>query len=196
MAKYSDINRGPELKEAYEKMKLWREKSREQKALAYKEVAKPSNQRVKVDRTTGYLLAFSHNKTNLFYEVKVLSDTQGAGTGSGTANIARGLVDTYFKTDPPAGATDVTVGPPRGFKPAKIILSERTQTETTTSNSRMTNIPYLRHRTNNVSCAFGRVDADDTYTSVTAAIKAAAAYDTFDKGNDGKNRIGFTPEQV
>lgn len=193
MGRYSDINRGPELKEAYEKMKVWREKSKKEKAALYKANSKPKAKRVKVERVKGYILAFAHNSEKIFYETRILADTQ-TGVGAATANTARELVEGYFKKTLPTTPADIMALPRPKYTFAKINFYERTETATEAKESRVTETPYLRHESNNVSCPFGRKDANDTYTSVIDEIKAIAAYKTFDNGNNGNNRISFTPE--
>lgn len=195
MGRYSDINRGPELKEAFEKLKLWRDKSRKEKAALYKANSKSQEKRVKTERTKGFILAFAHNDIKIHYEGNILADIQ-TGIGATTANTARELVEEYFKKELPTGAgNDGVMGirmPKYTF--AKIYLYERTLTATEAKESRVTETPYLRHESNNISCPFGRKDANDTYSSIVKAIKAKPAYETFEKGNNSKNRISFTPE--
>jgi hypothetical protein len=58
MGRYTDISRGPELQDAYEKYQLWLKKSRKEKVAAYKLVAKSPADRVNPERVEGYILPF------------------------------------------------------------------------------------------------------------------------------------------
>ncbi|OCQ98960.1 hypothetical protein BCD64_23260 [Nostoc sp. MBR 210] len=190
MGRYSDINRGPELQDAYDKYQLWLKKSRAEKKAAYKTVSKPAANRVKVERTVGYILPFNSSNNNVYLEGRVISDNQ-TGQGAGTANTARGLINEYYKTTAPSGPGEVVFAVENyGF--AKIIVSQRTETVTADSESRITGDTYKRHRSDNVSGIFGRKAAADNYSSVVADIKADAAFKTF-VATVG-NRIGFKPE--
>lgn len=190
MGRYSDINRGPELQDAYEKYQLWLKKSRAEKKAAYKTVAKAVTDRVKVERTFGYILPFNSENNNVYLQARVIATAQ-TGTGSTTANKARDLVSDRFKDAPPAGTND-QVFTVNEFKFAKIIVSERTTTAENESPSRITGDTYKRHRSNNVSCLFGRKDTTDEYSAAVKEIKAKAAYKTFVLATG--NRIGFKPE--
>lgn len=190
MGRYSDINRGPELQDAYEKYQLWLKKSRAEKKAAYKTVAKPAANRVKVERTVGYILPFNSANPNVYLEGRVISAAQ-TGQGAGTATTTRGLIDDCFKTVAPAGPGE-TVFTVENYGFAKIIVSQRTETVTTDSESRITGDTYKRHRSDNVSGIFGKKVAADNYSSVVADIKAKPAFKTF-VATTG-NRIGFKPE--
>jgi hypothetical protein len=190
MGLYSDINRGPELADAYEKLQTWRKKGKAAKQTDYKSVAKPAADRVSTERTAGYILPFNTDKAGLYLEGRVLATDQ-QGQGSSTANTARGLIDDRFNDDAPTG-NNVTILKIKNYKFAQIILSQRTQTATTESESRKTGIKYKRHRSDNVSGIFGKKSESDTYADAVREIKAKSSYEKFvaTKGN----RIGFKPE--
>ncbi|MBD2771380.1 hypothetical protein, partial [Iningainema tapete] len=177
MGRYSDINRGPELQDAYEKYQLWLKKSRKEKKAAYKTVAKPETDRVKTERTIGYILPFNSENDNVHLETRVIDATQ-TGQGASTGNIVKGLIDDRFNVAPPTGPTDQVVKVPK-YKFAKIIASQRTTTATNESDSRITETPYKRHRSDNVSASFGRKGSSDNYSEALKEIKAKAAYKTF-----------------
>lgn len=190
MASYSDINRGLELKEAYDNLLLWRAKSRAAKQAAYRAVAKPVAQRVKTERMDGYILPFNSQTAGVYLQTRVLNTTQ-AGVGSATAGIVRGLVNDRFKTDIATLGTAENLRVPK-FRFAKIIASERTDVATSPTPSRKTDTPYLRHRSNNISCPFGKATAADNYSAALAEIKGKPAFETFEQ--TAGNRIGFTAE--
>lgn len=191
MGRYSDIRRGEELKKAYDKMKLWEAKDREEKQAAYKVVAKTADQRSKPEKIKAFLLPFAKDDTVIYLECRALSATQN-GTGAATANTARSLVDDRFKLELPTTGTVESVRIPK-YEFAKIILSARTETATAKTASRITGTPYKRHRSNNISCPFGRLTATESFADATKLIKAKSAYETF-KTTAG-NRIGFVMER-
>ncbi|MBC1238706.1 hypothetical protein [Nostoc sp. 2RC] len=190
MGRYSDISRGPELQDAYEKYQEWLKKSRAAKKAAYKTVAKPAADRVKVEREPGYILPFNSTNDKVYLETRVIHTAQ-AGQGSATANTARGLISDRFKAAPPTGEGDQTF-PIDNYKFAKIILSQRTTTATTESESRITGDTYKRHRSDNVSGPFGRKSSTDEYSAAVKEIKNKNEFKTFVAVIG--NRIGFTAE--
>lgn len=190
MGRYSDINRGPELQDAYEKYQLWLKKPRKDKKAAYKLVAKSEADRVKTERVAGFILPFNSENEKVYLEARIVSNAQ-TGAGTGTAAVVRGLVSSRVFETMPTG-TDIYSLKVRRFQFAKIIASQRTTTATTETDSRITDTPYKRHRSDNVSSPFGRSGGTDTYSDALQAIKTAAAYKTF-VGQRG-NRIGFSPE--
>ncbi|BAY78358.1 hypothetical protein NIES25_48320 [Nostoc linckia NIES-25] len=193
MGHYSDISRGPELQDAYEKYQEWLKKPRAQKKAAYKTVAKPTTERVKVERVPGLILPFNSKNNNVYLEARVISSTQ-EGAGAATANVARGLTSDRFFLTLPTGTGNQSFDSP-GYQFAKVIVSKRTTTATTESESRITGDTYKRHRSDNVSSAFGRKTSDDDYPTAVANIKAQSAYTNFVTGNANiGNRIGFKPE--
>lgn len=190
MGRYSDINRGPELQDAYEKYQLWLKKTRAEKKTAYKAVAKPPTDRVKVERVPGYILPFNSNSELVYLETRIIGATQ-VGAGNIPANLARTLVaDRVLETAPTADNKQVTSG--RRYQFAKIIVSKRTKTAADEKDSRISGIPYKRHESDNASTAFGRKNASDNYSLAVKEIKAKAEYTNYVK-NVG-DRIGFTPE--
>jgi hypothetical protein len=190
MGRYSDINRGPELQDAFEKYQEWLKKSRAAKKADYKTVAKAPANRVKVERTVGYILPFNSSNNNVYLQGRVIA-AQQTGQGAGTANTTRELIEDYFKTAAPNGPGEV-VFEVENYGFAKIIVSQRTETVTAESASRITGDTYKRHRSDNVSGIFGKKAAADNYSSAVADIKAKAGFKTF-VATTG-NRIGFKPE--
>lgn len=190
MARYSDIQRAQELNDALTKLRVWQDKTRAQKKADYKSVAKDAAQRSKAERMTGYILPFQLDSVDLFYEARILATTQ-TGVGNATATTLRSALNNRNK-ETVTGATNKTVRAPRGFDFAKVTLSERTQTVTAESPSRITGVPYKRHRYNNVTSPFGRLNAAESFKEAATAIKAIAALKTF--AATAGNRVGITPE--
>lgn len=157
----------------------------------YKTVAKPVAQRVKTERQDGYILPFNTESANVYLETRVLAAAQ-TGVGAATAGIVRDLVDNRFKTDIATIASAEKLRIPK-FRFAKVIASERTDVATEPTLSRKTDTPYLRHRSNNVSCPFGKATASDNYAAALEEIKAKSTFESFEKAKAG-NRIGFTAE--
>lgn len=191
MAKYSDIYRAAELQDAYTKLQAWQGKTRAQKKTEYASVAKPANQRARAERITGYILPFQSDDADLYLEARILAPAQ-TGIGSATANMLEGVLNNRNLKELAAGGTTKSVKAPRGFKFAKVIASERSETATTESASRITGIPYKRHRYNNVVSPFGRLNATESFAEAVKAIKAVAAFETF--AAVVGNRIGFVQE--
>lgn len=191
MGRYTDISRGPELQDAYTKYQAWLAKSRKDKKTAYKTVAKPEVDRVRTERTVGYILPFNSENDNVYLEARIIAATQ-TGQGASVAGIVRGLVSSRVNETAPTGASDQVFKVPR-FDFAKIIASQRTNTATTESDSRITGTPYKRHRSDNVSSPFGRSGTTDNYSDAVKAIKNDNAFKTF-VATTG-NRIGFIPEK-
>lgn len=190
MASYRDINRGPELKEAYDNLETWRRKSRAAKQAAYKTVAKPAAQRVKSERIPGFILPFNLTAADVYLETRILAANQ-TGVGSATGNLVQGLIDDRTFADVPAGPAVKSLSG-KNYNFAKIIASERTDVAETESESRKTGTPYKRHRSNNVSGVFGKKNAADTFFAAITEIKGKSAYDTF--AEKVGNRIGFYAE--
>ena len=189
MAKFSDINKAAELKEAYDKYKLWQAKTRTQKDAAFDLVNKADDLRVSVDKIRGYVLPFSTDGIVNYYPCQVIP-TAPTGVGNETALIVRNLVNDRFKLELQDTEIDIPV---KKFRFAKVIASQRTETATTKSKSRFTDTPYKRHRSNNLSCSFGRKVADESYHAATKDIAKKGAFGAFAavKGN----RIGFVAER-
>lgn len=190
MGRYTDISRGPELQDAYEKYQIWLKKSRKEKVAAYKLVAKSPADRVVPERVEGYILAFESDNTNVYLAARILAATQ-TGQGANVCNTLRGLVADRVKETQPTGSGESVVKIPR-FDFARIIASQRTQTATTESDSRITDSPYKRHRSDNASSPFGRKNATDSYSEAVREIKAKSDFKTF-VATTG-NRIGFRAE--
>lgn len=190
-----DIDRGPELNEAYLARNTWRQKSRAAKRTDYA-ANRATLARAKWNRNTGYVIAFNFESASLLVEVEILDATQ-SGTGSNSADTARNLASDYVYTE-----AQVPTGPPapnlvklNNFKPAKIITSTRTSQTGVPQESRVTGLPYLQYPTVSASSPIGRnrtTPAGD-FGAVRAAIIANAAYAAFKNGAAG-NRISILPE--
>lgn len=191
MARFSDINKAAELTTAHTKYKAWQGKTRAQKDAAFDLVNKPDADRVTIDRVPGFILPFLATSAGYYFEAQVLPAAI-AGVGSVTALMVRALINDRFADEVPATSASIRV---RKYKFAKVIASERTETATKKEKSRFTDNPYKRHRSNNISCPFGRTSATATenFATAVADIKNDGAYKTFaaKKGN----RIGITPER-
>lgn len=190
MGRYNDINRGPELKKAYDERQAWLQKSADQKATAYKSVAKPRTDRVRPERIIAYVRPFNITKEGVYYEARGLSATQ-VGAGATIAGTARTLVGTRVVYDAPAGPAD-TIIPITRYKFAKVNVTLRTGNADENAKSRITGRPYTRYRTDSISSVFGRLTGDANYQDAVQKIKDSAAYKAF-VATVG-NRIGFTPE--
>lgn len=192
MSRYNDILRGPELADAYTKYQTWLAKSREGKQTAYAEVAKPRNERVKPNREKVRLLPFATSTAAV--QLITLAPTIAEQVAQNAiAEVARGLADDLLiKTSVaiPEGTTAMTV---RGFKFAKVICTRRTDTAGEVKPSRITNIPYMRWRTNNASCPFGRTAAQANFSAAVAFMQGKNLYTT--ATNEPGERVGFMPER-
>ena len=190
MGRYSDINRGPELNVAYNSYQTWVKKTRAQKQAAYKTVAKPVSDRVVDERTVGYNLPFNGTNDKVYLSTRIIADTQ-QGAGGTVAGTIRGLIaDRVYKVLPATG-DPFSLSVPR-FQFAKISGTLRTQAATTDSESRITGLPYKRHRSNSASSPFGKKDNTDNYSDAIKEIRANNAYTTFVQTIG--NSIGFSPE--
>lgn len=189
MAKFSDINKAAELKEAYDKYKLWQAKTRVQKDAAFDLVNKADDKRVGVGKIRGYVLPFSTDGIVNHYPCQVIPNAP-TGVGNETALIVKNLINDRFKLE--LAATDILI-PVKKFRYAKLMASERVETATTKSKSRFTDTPYKRHQSNNLSCSFGRTAENESYHAAIKDIAKKTAFGTFaaTKGN----RIGFVAER-
>lgn len=190
MGRYNDINRGPELKKAYDARQAWLQKSADQKATDYKSVAKPRTDRVKPERVIGYIRPFNLTKDGVYYEARVLAAAQ-VGAGATIAGTARTLAGARVVYDAPTGATDTIINV-RRYRFAKLNVTLRTGNGDENAKSRITGRPYTRYRTDSVSIPFGQTAGDINYQDAVQTIKDTAAYKAF-VATVG-NRIGFTPE--
>lgn len=102
---YRDINRGPELNQAYEARQAWLKKTAAQKQAAYKTVAKSKTERVKPEKVPAYVQPFLLDKQNIWYETRGLSAAQ-TGAGSAVSAIARTIAGNRIVYVAPAGAAD------------------------------------------------------------------------------------------
>lgn len=190
MGRYNDINRGPELKKAYDERQAWLQKSADQKSTAYKSVAKPRTDRVKPERVIGYIAPFNVTKAGVYYEARVLAAAQ-TGAGATIAGTARTIAGTRVLYDAPTGPADTIIDVPR-YRFAKVNVTLRTGNGDENAKSRITGRPYTRYRTDSVSTAFGKLANDINYQDAVQTMKDSSAYKAF-VATVG-NRIGFTPE--
>lgn len=183
---FRDINRGPELKIAYDNLRAYEAKSKDQKATLYKNTTK-NTKRANHARVPGYILPFDA-KAGQFLETRVLKTGQ-TGLGSNAATVALGLVADQFKGTLTGTEASLKV---KKYKFARIIVVERTATATTPDKSRFTDNPYLHHTTVSASCPFGATAPTQTYAEAVKLITAKAAFGTFE-GVPG-NSITFDPQ--
>lgn len=190
MGRYSDIQRGPELNEAYNEYQTWLKKTRAQKQAAYKAVAKAVADRVKVERTKGYILPFNGTNDKVYLSTRIIADAQ-TGTGDAVANTIRDLAQSRVNKTLPETGDPFSLTVPR-FQFAKISGTRRTQVATTDSESRITGLPYKRHRSNSASSPFGKKDNTDNYSDAIEEIRRTEAFKKF--VTTVGNSIGFSPE--
>jgi hypothetical protein len=183
---FRDINRGPELKIAYDNLRQYEQKSREEKVAAYKAATKNTN-KAKHARMPIYILPFDA-KVGQFLETRGLSATQD-GLGGTTAVMVRTLVVDQFKTA--LAATEASLKVPK-YKFARLIATERTATATTDSPSRFTKNPYKHHTTVSASCPFGASAATQNYSEAVNLITAKTAFENFEKTPG--NSLSFDPQ--
>lgn len=190
-AKYSDINRGPELQNLYNKLQDWRKLDPVQKQAAYRAVAKPAAERVKTEYVKSWIRPFSAARDDIYYETKIPAGTQ-TGEGQDVATLIRTLLAGRFTETAPAGATDTLIVIPK-FSFAKVRVSRRTgDTGNANAVSRLTGKPYTRWRSNSMSGNFGKSATQSDYYESVKEIKGLAAYKTFDDVRG--NTINFKPE--
>lgn len=188
-SRFGDIQRGPELQDAYNKLDAWRKLPTAQKKAAYAAVAKPAADRVKTERVIVWIQPFGASRDGIYYETKIPAAAQ-AGEGGTEATAVRALIDGRFTAAAPAGATDVIIEMPK-FRFAQVRISRKTG-EVPNSVSRITGRPYKKIRTNSMSGSFGKNAAQNDYFAAVKAIKALPAYTNF--ANTAGNSISFRPE--
>lgn len=190
-AKYSDINRGPELQNLYNKLQDWRKLDPAQKRTLFQSVAKPKTERVLTEFAQSWIRPFSAAKNDIYYETQIPAAAQ-AGEGQDLATLIRTLLTGRFTQVAPALATDTLIVVPK-FNFAKIRVSKRTgDTGNAAAISRITGKPYTRWRSNSMSGSFGKSLTQDDYYASVKEIKALADYSTFN--NVRGNSISFRPE--
>lgn len=188
---YRDINRGPQLNKEYEAYQAWLKKTAEQKQTAYKAVAKPKTDRVRPGKVDAYVRPFLLAKDNVFYRCRGLAETQ-TGAGAELGAIARTLAGTRIVYVSPNAPADTVIDKLTRYRFAKITVSRRTGTGDENAKSRITNRPYTRYKTDNVSTPFGRTASDVNFQAVVDDIRKTTAYTNFVKVTG--SRVGFTPE--
>lgn len=192
MGRYNDIVRGPELADAYAKYQLWLAKSRAEKKTAYATVAKPAAERVKPNRDEVRLLPFA--TSNAAIQLITLAPTATEQVAQNAiAEVARGLANDLLIATTVAIPTGTTAMRVKGFKFAKVVCTRRTDVAGEVKASRITDIPYLRYRTNTASCPFGRDETRTNFSAAVAYIQGLPAYETAE--NEPGERVGFLPER-
>lgn len=188
-SRFSDINRGPQLAAEYDALQTWRKLSADAKKAAYNGVKKTSA-RVKPERATAYITPFSALRADIYYISSVPTATQ-TGTGDSCATILRALINGRYATTAPTGATDTVIKIPK-FRFAHVRASTTVGTPITTAKSRFTQRPYTRISTESMTANFGQNTTDKDYFAAVKAMRALAAFNTF---NDAAgNSISFRPE--
>lgn len=196
-AKYIDINRGPALNDAYNKLEAWRKLDPAAKRNAYNGVRKPAAERVNTERVIAWIQPFGATKDGIFYETRIPAANQTAegGTGGGGQTVATlllALIAGRFSATAPVGATDVIIDMPK-FQFAQVRASERTGTPNPNAVSRITGRLYTRWRSNSMVASFGKSATQTDFYTAVKAIKGLTQYTTF--ANTKGNSIGFRPEQ-
>lgn len=196
-AKYSDINRGPALNDAYNKLESWRKLDPAAKRNAYNGVKKPPAERVITERVLAWIQPFGATKDGIYYETRVPAANQTAeggvgGAGQAVATLLLALIAGRFSATAPAGATDVIIEIPK-FQFAQVRAAQRTGTANPNAVSRITGRPYTRWRSDSMSANFGKSATQNDFYESVKAIKALSQYTTF--ANAKGNTIGFRPEQ-
>lgn len=189
MGRFSDINKGPELADAFAKMQAWRAKSKAAKATAYAaNRAKPNTARWV--RSKGFINPFNVPGAML-YESTIIEATQTI-TPNRSADAARLLAADYISTPAQLTAGSAIIRLPK-FKFAKIICVDR-DGASVPKQSRITDIPYKQYVTYAASASFGqnRTTPGD-YPTARAAILAAPGYTAF-LSQEG-SRISILPER-
>ncbi len=194
---YRDISRGVRLAKDHARYITWLEKDTEARQAAYAAITTPGN-KVKTDRTPGYIVPFDQNGTGLVYlPAKLIAATQN-GRGATLAKVMKALVDPYtFSNTQVEGLTtpDVLDGVKK-FKFAKFTIIQRIQTATTKEASRITGRQYYRHENDSVTTHFGKKVTADTYDSVVTAIKSQSAFNALFIGSENAlaSKYRFVPE--
>lgn len=196
-AKYSDINRGPALNDAYNKLESWRKLDPAAKRNAYNGVKKPAAERVITERVLAWIQPFGATKDGIYYETRVPAANQTAeggvgGAGQAVASLLLALIAGRFSPTAPAGATDVIIEIPK-FQFAQVRASQRTGTSNPNAVSRLTGRPYTRWRSESMVANFGKSASQTDFYAAVKAIKGLSQYTTF--ANAKGNTIGFRPEQ-
>lgn len=183
---FRDINRGPELKIAYDNLRLYEQKSRDEKAAAYKGATKNANKASHL-RKKAYILPFDA-KAGQYLDARVLTATQD-GTGKIPAELVADLTAGQFITELTTGQNSFKA--PK-FKFARLIATQRTATATATTPSRLTKNPYKHHTTVTASSPFGASSATQTYAEAAVLIMAKAKFEPFD--TTPGNSLTFDPQ--
>lgn len=193
MGRYRDILRGEELKKELDKLQTWLGKDRAEKQQEYKRVAKPSAQRVKLDREPVLIKVFNSANGNLLLSGRIPAAGQ-SGVGSAVVTTLRSVLSGRFiASGGTVGSTDVVVDSVEKYTFASLSLLQYVSTDENSA-SRITGRLYPKNVFNTVSGNFGRKTDTETYFAAVADIKADNAFTQFDDANDGKNRFSFKPE--
>lgn len=183
---FRDINRGPELKIAYDNLRIYEQKSRDEKSTAYKGVTKNTN-KAKHLRAKSYILPFDA-KAGQYLDARIIGQTQD-GLGKVPAELAYDLTSGQFKLALTTGENSFKA--PK-YKFARIMITQRAASATITTPSRLTKNPYKHHTTVSASSPFGASSATQSYSEAVNLIVAKPAYANF-RNTEG-NTITFDPQ--
>lgn len=185
MGRYSDVNRGPELMEAYTKRQAWLALSKDAKKSAYTAL---NVQRVVIKRQEVYIRPFDSTEANLLLKAKApiaTSDDPGPMLRTILGNTR------VVENADPSNDIILTLKP---FQFAKLVATKRTNATGTAARSRITDLPYMRYQSDSASCPFGWTGvATDNFSTAVAAIRSDTAFKAF-SGTVG-NRIGIVPQK-
>lgn len=162
MGRYSDINKGPELAEAFKNLQEYRQKTRAQKQAAYVSVKKGNRQISK--RIDGVIIPFSSKGNNTYLSRKIPDVSSNTESNDALTALAG-----YVLKAMPAGTGNVEITLPK-FQAAKLILTSRSAPGN--GQSRLTGAKYTQYTSDSGSCPFGKKDATDTFADVAKAVKA------------------------
>lgn len=171
MGRYSDINKGPELAEAYKNLQAYRAKTRAQKQSEYNTASYGT--RYKYDREPQYIQPFSGLAAKKIY----LLVNAPASTVNGEAKAARdatmGSNGKRLLEETLSGITNPVKVKIPGFKYAKVICTKRSATART-QNSRMTGTKYQQYQVDSGSCPFGQNGtATDNFNDAVTELRLA-----------------------
>lgn len=185
---YRDINRGPQLKKAYDEYHTWLDKTPQQRSTLYANSRK--GDRFTYSKQTIYIAPFGQPAKIMFVEAK--GPVNASASPAGELLSFLGGTTPYFVNSKPA-ATGTTVLEPTVFpinKLAKLVLVKRVSTATEQTASRITGRTYKHHTVNSASMPFGKKDANDSFGAAVTAIKVAAKSFNDVVGNS----VRFIPE--
>lgn len=196
---YKNISRGVSLAADHAKYIVWLEKDTAARQAAYATVFKPAD-KVKTDRTPGYIVPFDQNGASLvFLPTRLISATQ-TGRGSSLATALKAVTDPYTFSNTEVAALMIpdVLDIVKQFKFAKLTFIQRVTTATTKEASRITGRLYYRHENDSITAHFGKKVAADTYDTVCQAIRENSAFIALQSGsaNALASKYRFVPEGV